>query len=164
MAITKEANYDLVIIGAGAAGFTAAYQAAHRGLKKVLLVEKGRHTGGSGEYIEGAFAVNSKLQQEKGVNIDPEDVINEELDYSHYEADVTTWKQYVAESGKIIDWLGDLGAKYIDVKPLGSGERTWHLFVGLGKEVIHGVLEPKVKDLGVEIITSVSAKSLKKDA
>ncbi|BDR58865.1 FAD-dependent oxidoreductase [Xylocopilactobacillus apicola] len=163
MSITKATEYNLVIIGAGAAGFTAAYEAANQGLTKILLVEKGRHTGGSGDYIEGAFAVNSKLQQEKNVDIKPEEVVSEELDYSHYEADVKTWQQYVAASGEMIDWLGDLGAEYIDVKPLGSGKRTWHLFKGLGKEVLHGVFEPKVQELGVEIITSVSAQSLKKD-
>lgn len=44
--MTALPEFDVVIVGAGAAGMTAALTAAHRGLR-ALVVEKGPHFGGS---------------------------------------------------------------------------------------------------------------------
>lgn len=158
---TKE-KYDIIVVGGGAAGFTTAYQASHRGLS-VLVVEKGRNTGGSGEYIEGAFAVDSYLQKEHDVKLTKKDVLDEELNYSHYRADTQVWKEYIDASAGIIKWLKDLGVEYLDVAPLGSGYRTWHLFKGLGKSVIHDVLEPKATSQGTDVLTSTTVTKLNLD-
>ncbi|BDR60949.1 FAD-dependent oxidoreductase [Lactobacillus xylocopicola] len=152
-------NYDVVIVGGGAAGFAAAYQASHRGLS-VLVVEKGHNTGGSGEHIEGAFAVDSYLQKQHNVKLTKEEALEEELNYSHYRADTQVWKEYIAASAGIIKWLADLGVEYLDVAPLGSGYRTWHLFKGLGKSVIHDVLEPKAKEQGTDVLTSTTVTKI----
>lgn len=55
-------NYDVIIIGGGASGLVAAYEAAHNS-QSVLVVEKGHNLGGSGNYIEGAFSVDSFMQK-----------------------------------------------------------------------------------------------------
>ena len=39
-------DYDLIIIGAGIAGMTAALGAAESGLKKILLIEREEDIGG----------------------------------------------------------------------------------------------------------------------
>ncbi|WP_072557517.1 FAD-dependent oxidoreductase [Lactiplantibacillus plantarum] len=163
MTLTNKKTYDLVIVGAGASGFTAAYQASKNGLS-VLLVEKGRHTGGSGDWVEGIFAVGSDMQKAKNVKLTKDDVLNEELDYSHFEADTNSWKQYIDHSAEMITWLRDLGVKYVDVQGLGSGNVTWHLMQGNGKQAIHTALEPQAKKVGTEIITSVAVKALHQDA
>ncbi|WEV36507.1 FAD-dependent oxidoreductase [Lactobacillus sp. ESL0677] len=155
-------SYDVVIVGGGAAGFAAAYEASHRNLS-VLVVEKSKKTGGSGEYIEGAFAVGSYLQKKHNVQLTKEDVLHEELEYSHYRADTQIWKEYIDASAGMIKWLHDIGAEYLDVEPLGSGYRTWHLFKGLGKSVIHDVLEPKAKEQGADVITSTSVTKINLD-
>ncbi len=161
--LTQKKIYDLVVVGAGASGFTAAYQAAKNGLSVVVL-EKGRHTGGSGNWVEGIFAINSNMQQAKNVQLTKEDVLNEELEYSHYEADTNSWNQYIDRSAEMIDWLGDLGVKYVDVRGLGSGNVTWHLMQGNGNQAIHQALEPKALEAGAEIVTSVSVQALKQDS
>ncbi|WP_423770611.1 FAD-dependent oxidoreductase [Pseudomonas sp. NLJ1] len=46
-------NFDLVVLGSGAGGFTAAATAARRGLK-VLVVEKAEHFGGTSAISGGA--------------------------------------------------------------------------------------------------------------
>lgn len=79
MVSTKADQYDLVIVGGGASGFAAAYEAGAKNLK-TLLVEKGHTTGGSGEYVEGIFAVDSSLQKEAGVTLTKEQVLNEEFE------------------------------------------------------------------------------------
>lgn len=133
-------NYDVIIIGGGASGLVAAYEAAHNS-QSVLVVEKGHNLGGSGNYIEGAFAVDSFMQKKHAdYHLTKEAALNEELNYSHYKADTNTWKQYIDGSADIIiKWLKDLGAEYFDVEPLGSGARTWHLFKCRGDAVINKV-------------------------
>lgn len=74
-------RYDVVIIGGGLSGVTAATAAADKGLK-TLLLEKGHTTGGTGNYVEGIFAVQSDMQKEAGINIKPESILQAELDYS----------------------------------------------------------------------------------
>lgn len=46
-------NFDLVVLGSGAAGFATAATAARRGLK-VLVVEKAEHFGGTSAISGGA--------------------------------------------------------------------------------------------------------------
>lgn len=58
----------MVIVGAGLSGFAAAVEAADHGLN-ALLVEKGRTVGGTGNYVEGMFAVESDYQKQHGINI-----------------------------------------------------------------------------------------------
>ncbi|GFZ27517.1 FAD-dependent oxidoreductase [Lactobacillus corticis] len=155
-----KSQYDLIIVGSGASGAACAYEAAKNG-KSVLVVEKGHKTGGSGNYVEGIFAVNSYMQkQHKDYHLTKEAALAEELTYSHYKADTNTWKQYIDGSADIIKWLSDLGVEYIDVAPLGSGERTWHLFEGRGDAVINEVLLPKAKELGADIITETKVTDL----
>lgn len=109
--MTLKKQYDLVIVGGGASGFAAGYEAAHNGLDTVIL-EKGHSIGGSGNHVEGIFAVNSFMQKKHDdYKLTEEDALNEELSYSHYKADTNTWKQYIAGSADIIQWLDDLGVK-----------------------------------------------------
>ena len=56
---------DLVVIGSGAAGLAAALTAAEGGLR-VMILEKQRSIGGSSNFFEGTFAVESDLQK-KGI-------------------------------------------------------------------------------------------------
>ena len=89
-----EEKYDVVIAGAGLAGFAAAAEAGEQGLK-TLLVEKGKTTGGTGNYVEGVFAADSALQQKDNSVLDKEELLKEELTYSHYKADGKMWQKYI---------------------------------------------------------------------
>ena len=154
--------YDVVIVGSGLSGQAAAAEAAGKNLK-TLVVEKGRTTGGSGNYVEGIFAVNSKMQIKQGINISGEKILHDELEFSHYEADTNIWKNYINESAFNIDWLQRIGVKFKGVATLGAGVNTWHLFDGLGKKAIHDGLQPFSQRNGVEFITSASAISINRD-
>ena len=55
--LASKSKYDVVIIGAGLSGSAAAAEAGLHHLS-TLVVEKGRTIGGTGNYVEGVFAVN----------------------------------------------------------------------------------------------------------
>lgn len=148
----EQTEYDVVIVGAGLAGFASATEAVDQQLK-TLLVEKGRTTGGTGNYVEGVFAADSKLQQQLGLGVDPAQILQEELNYSHYKADGQMWQNYIANAGMNVSWLQNHGVKFLTVANLGAGLSTWHLFDGRGQAAIHAGLEPYVKERGLEIKT-----------
>lgn len=58
-AANQNLSTDVLVVGAGSAGLTAAVQAAEKG-KKVILLEKNLGVGGSSQFAEGLFAVGSE--------------------------------------------------------------------------------------------------------
>ncbi|MGQ5708619.1 FAD-dependent oxidoreductase [Lactobacillus sp. PSON] len=160
--LPKNDKYDLIIIGSGLSGQAASVEAAKNGLK-TLVVEQGRTTGGSGNYVEGIFAVGSKMQDKEGIHLTQDKILQDELTFSHYDADTRILKDYIANSSANIEWLENLGIKFKEVTSLGSGLKTWHLFDGLGKTAIHNKMEPYSKKHGVEFITSAAVTKITQD-
>lgn len=68
---TEEASYDIVVIGAGAAGTAAALSASEKS-KSVLLLEKTAKPMGAGTLAGGLFAAESSLQKEAGKTVSKE--------------------------------------------------------------------------------------------
>ncbi|MCF6161396.1 MAG: FAD-dependent oxidoreductase [Furfurilactobacillus sp.] len=157
--ITKKDAYDVVVVGTGAAGTSAALTAAQNGAS-VLLLEKGRHTGGSSNYTEGLFAVDSYLQKQQGITVSGTDVLKEEVAYSKYRADSRIWRNYVDDSADTVKWLNEQGVEYEGVQAMGDGEATWHIYKGMGNAVINDALIPQAKKLGVEVLTSTAATNI----
>ena len=62
--VGKEAiETDVVVIGSGGCGLAAAVTVAEGGAK-VIVLEKERSLGGSSNFFEGTFAVESSIQRE----------------------------------------------------------------------------------------------------
>ncbi|GAX07390.1 fumarate reductase flavoprotein subunit [Secundilactobacillus silagincola] len=162
MSISQNDHYDVVVVGTGAAGTSAALEAAQHGAK-VLLLEKGRHTGGSSNYTEGLFAVDSYLQKEQGIKVSGTDVLKEEVEYSKFKADSRIWRKYIDNSADTVQWLKDQGVEYEGVQAMGAGEATWHIYKGMGQSVLHDALLPKAEKNGVEILTLTTATQLHTD-
>lgn len=74
-------SYDLIVVGAGAAGLSAALSADHLGLK-VLVIEKTAYIGGSTAYSGGATWIPNNPHQVAAGAAEPPD---QALDYLHHE-------------------------------------------------------------------------------
>lgn len=147
MSIIDQSQFDLVVVGTGAAGTSAALEASQKGLS-VLLLDKGKTTGGSSNYTEGLFAVDSYLQKEQGIKVSGTDVLKEEVEYSKYRADSRIWRNYIDDSADTVQWLKDNGVEYEGVQAMGAGEATWHIYKGMGFAVIHDALLPQAEKTG----------------
>lgn len=153
--------YDVIIVGGGLSGFSAATQAADKGLN-ALLLEKGKTVGGSGNYVEGVFAADSDLQAKQGIKLDKEKILQEEMNYSHYEGNYEMWRNYIYQAGQNVKWLQKHGVKFNQVASLGTGIDTWHLFDGLGHNAIHLGLKPYVESKGIQIVTQAKVTAIAK--
>lgn len=149
---------EVVIVGGGLSGLVAAIAARQANLS-VLVLEKGRSLGGDGNYVEGAMGVDSQMQQQAGIEIDRNQLLKDELNYSHYEASAPHLKQLIDHSGETIDWLSKLGVQFASVGPQGDSWPTIHAFKGGGHAAVTTLIA-KAQALGVEIQTSTSVRRL----
>ena len=67
-AYDEEKSADLVVVGGGVAGMSAALQAVESGAEKVIILEATSKTGGSLNFTSGSMsAAETIVQQEDGI-------------------------------------------------------------------------------------------------
>lgn len=165
MAKTNEST-DLVVIGSGATGFSAALTAAEGGAKVVLL-EKMHHTGGTSNFPEGMFAVESEMQRQQYICITRDEAFKMIMDYSHWRANARLVRAFVDESADTISWLQELGVQFdgpMAIFP--DGPRTWHLLKGPQKarsSVMMKTLATRAQEKGIDIWLGTPARKLIKE-
>ena len=96
---------DVLVVGAGTAGYFAACSAAESGAK-TLLIEK--NSAGNSVRSSAIGAVNSRQQQEKGAFIDPIEITNDMDHYALGQIDSGLVRIWADNSGETVDWYEDL--------------------------------------------------------
>ena len=102
---------DVIIVGAGGAGLTAAYTAAEKGVS-VIVIEKSGVVGGSSLCSQqGINAADSKVQEVLGMEFaTAENLKTAQMSYGGREELVDA---YVKASGETVDWFADtLGIQF----------------------------------------------------
>lgn len=166
--IKKVITADVVVVGAGLAGLTAAGSAAEKGAKTILL-EKGDGPSFRGY---GIAAVNNRLQKEEGIEVDRDKVITELMTWSGYWADQSVVTLWADNSAAVIDWLTDLAVasgitpnKLKDIpQTIPSSPFNYTQIVGINlpgwNETVAHLLETNAKDRGVDIRWNTPAAQL----
>ena len=106
----QEMSYhaDVIVVGSGIAGLSAALEAAHQGAS-VLVVEANSVGGGHAVKAGGFALVNTKLQRSKGINDSP-DLAWQDMQRWGEDADPYWTRRYAEESaGQVYDWLTGMG-------------------------------------------------------
>ena len=149
---------DVVVVGAGAAGLSAATQASQLGLD-VILLEKNGYPGGTTIMAEGVFAVDSHMQKEAGVEIDKVDLFTRVQNYNHWLSDSKILQKFFDSSADSIEWLEDLGVKFMGVISMGDSVQTWHIYEGLGEGFVKSMHKAAL-NAGVNLMLETSGKDL----
>jgi fumarate reductase flavoprotein subunit len=173
-------DYDLVVIGAGIAGLTAATTAAEAGLA-VCLVEKLDTIGGSSAMSGGWFAFSDTAeQQEAGVEDSAELFRQDLLKVGGHLNNERLIDAYLEHQREAYEWLKDHGAVFREVE-ISSGQsarRGHNTDIKELLEKIHGsytaaggvtlfsaraqrLLTDRDQVTGVEITTGESTRKLR---
>lgn len=141
---------DLVVIGSGIAGMAAALTAAEGGAK-VSLFEKQQSPGGTSNFFEGMFAVESSMQREKYIMYSRDDAFKGIMEYSHWRANPRLVRAIVNESASTLAWLQQQGVKFATVTiNMPDAPRTYHEVSGQGAAAIRA-LTVRAREMGVDI-------------
>lgn len=156
---TEKLQADLVIVGGGLSGISAAAQTAELGLKTVVL-EKLSILGGAGNFPEGSLGIGTRYQKEHGIKWDVQRTINRFLEFNHYRTNPAVIRQLITESDNSIDWVVDKGVQIRGIRTIMPEEESfhcWHLFKGGASSVVAKLADFAAKK-GVDIRTDTPAK------
>ena len=170
-----DVEYDVVVVGSGASGKSAAYTIASESDLSVVLLEKAPETGGTSIYAEGQCAWNSSETRAREVPDFPGELpegahfptysefVNGYIQLSHYRANYDVVSAFAKNSGETIDILKNLGVVYAEVGYY-SGAEPDELFVFHRPEGMSArcqeVLLRACENGGVDIFCNTPAKEL----
>ena len=140
---------DLVIVGAGGSGLSAAVAAASRGLR-VRVIEKRRMAGGTMNMLAGLVAGGSPTQKRAGINISADDLFLKQMQYSHWTLNPRIVRTWLNRSGETIRWLEEKGIHF-EMFSMFSDEAptSWHYGLRVGSDIVKALLK-ECRNLAVQ--------------
>ncbi len=157
---------DIVIVGAGGAGMTAAINATQQG-KNVILLEKMPYVGGNTTKATGGMnAAETHYQKEQDIPDTIEQFVADTMEGGHQLNDIELVTKMATESASAIDWLDSIGAP---LPNLGfSGGATYSRIhapedgSGVGAYLVTRFLNV-MNDLGINVMYNTKATEIIKD-
>jgi fumarate reductase flavoprotein subunit len=154
---------DVAVIGSGVSGLTAAVTAAEGGAR-VVVFEKQRSLGGTSNFFNGMFAVESEMQRARYITYSRDEAFKRLMEYSHWRANPRLVRAFVDESGPTISWLIEKGVDFVDATiNMPDSPRTYHVVRGMGEAVVKA-LATAAREKGVEIRPGAPVKKILKEA
>lgn len=162
----EDVTTDIVIIGAGGAGLSAAIEAINAGAK-VIVVEKNAFMGGNTNYATGGMnAAGTKYQEAKGIQDSPElfyaDTMKGGKDLNNPEL----LKVFTEKSADTLYWLESLGADLSEVGRSG-GQSVDRIHKGPGGMPVGthlmNVFADQVQKLKIEVRLNTKAVEILSD-
>ncbi|MFA7667415.1 MAG: FAD-dependent oxidoreductase [Burkholderiaceae bacterium] len=156
-------SYDVLVVGAGGAGLSAAIAAAEAGARVVIL-EKAERPGGTTSLSVGSItAAGTALQARAGI-ADTADAHYEDMDLlpgQSADRDQPALRRVlVDEVGATVDWLESLGVVFVG--PFSEApHRLPRMHVALPNSRTFAFhLEKRCRELGIPILCRVAVESL----
>ncbi|EHQ63626.1 fumarate reductase flavoprotein subunit [Paenibacillus dendritiformis C454] len=158
-------SYDIVIVGAGGAGMSAALEAKAAGMNPVILEKMPVAGGNTSKASSGMNASETKFQKEQGIS-DRNDLFYEEtLKGGHNTNNKDMLRFFVDHSADAIDWLDSIGITLNNITITGgmSEKRTHRPKDGsaVGQYLVTGLLK-NVQEQGIPIFVNANVKEITK--
>lgn len=159
---TEQLSADVVVVGAGASGVSAAVSAADKGAK-VIIIEKTATIGGASNLSWAGKFYNSSAAISSGLKISVEQEISDWIVNNHWRVDAAAIRQYVTQSGDTYDWLAEKGYQTTFINF--AGEQL-HMLPDYDTRqgLLRAMLAESVEKGGGQVITETTAKQLITDA
>lgn len=167
----KNTSCDIVVIGSGGAGLSAAVESALKGAD-VIVVEKMGIVGGNSNYsTAGLNASETSVQRKLGIEDSNEQFFEDTMKGGHNLNNPELVKTLVENSADAIDWLAYLGADMSDVgkmggstnsrthRPKGGAPVGAHLVSVLHKAAIDNGVDIRIRNKATEIIKDDEGKA-----
>jgi fumarate reductase flavoprotein subunit len=131
-------DVDVVVVGAGAAGLTAALAARAEGAR-VLVAESESVVGGAARLSGGwVMAAATEVQREAQIKDDAESLYHEYMFINQFDIQPGIARRLARDSGDVISWLTELGVHFSPDVVQGGPElvpRT-HITEGGGQQLV----------------------------
>lgn len=109
-------NYDLIVVGGGIAGLSAALRAAELGLATAVVDRSGpQHLGAATNYAQGGLAVTGLFDAPEGIDNQPDSVeqhVADTVKAGVQHNDIAATHSIIAGGAEAVAWLIDHGAKF----------------------------------------------------
>lgn len=149
---------DVVVVGAGAAGLSAALKTAQNGHSVILLEKMGVIGGASAMAGSGTMATGSKWQKEDGYEDSAEKLVEDMMANGHQKNDRATVELFANTIGEAFDWLvGEDGAA-VPYQRSGKPSRSYS-GEGRGAGVCKNLAE-RLEAVGGTLLTNTPATEL----
>ena len=152
---------DVLIIGAGIAGLSAALEAARAGAS-VLVVDMSTVGGGHAILSNGAVSIiGTPLQDSKKIADSP--ALAEKDFLARGEDNDSRWvAAYVRDSkGWLYDWLTELGVSFENlVRPAGNSVPRLHMTKGKGLGLVEPIYRACLRHTNIQFLWATAAEDL----
>ncbi|MGG4340458.1 flavocytochrome c [Paenibacillus lautus] len=120
-------KYDIIIVGAGGAGMSAALGAKDKGMNPVIFEKMPIAGGNTIKSSSGMNASETKFQQEQGIKDNNDLFYEETLEGGHGTNDKDMLRFFVDHSASAIDWLDSIGIRLNNITITGGmNEKRTH--------------------------------------
>ena len=160
-----ELECDVLVVGAGGAGLTAAVRATQEGAD-VLVLEKMAMVGGNSLRAEGGMnAADTKYEEALGLTDSTvENYIEDTLRLGHYLADPDLVRTLAENGAEAVDWLDSIGAPLPEVEATGGAQGRKYLHKPEGGlpvgEYLVDKLKHQIEELGVNVMLNTRATEI----
>lgn len=159
----EDVTVDVVIVGSGGAGLSAAVEAKEAG-KTVVVLEQMPIIGGNTNRATGGInAAESSVQKELGIKDSKETFYQDTLKGGHGINDPELLRTLVDKAPEAVDWLNELGAGLAKVTLSGGATNPRIHQPADGSAIgpiVVDVVSKKLEELQVEIMLNTKATKL----
>jgi fumarate reductase flavoprotein subunit len=145
-------DYDVVIVGAGAAGLCSALAAHDRGASVLLAAASDSARGASWFSTGVVLAAGTRFQLMHGIEDSPDSLFLDYMNFNRWNVEPAVIRRFAQESGPTLEWVADMGVE-ISKLYFSGDERVprGHVVAGGGEAIVECLLGVAKRSSGIDL-------------